>query len=91
MTMEEMYDSLLENAKNPDRTVYNRFRSGIGQHIEETVLALAPDDPGALLPLNYSERMDYIDARPCRYHSIVQLKNIYDEFNKRSASYCARR
>ena len=82
--MEEMYDSLLENAKNPDRTVYNRFRSGIGQHIEETVLALAPDDPGALLPLNYS-------ARPCRYHSIVQLKNIYDEFNKRSASYCARR
>ncbi|WP_017548959.1 YpoC family protein [Salinicoccus carnicancri] len=91
MTIEEMYECLIENAKTPDRTIYNQFRNEIVEHIKRTIISDAPQDSGTILPLNYRERMDYIDARPCRYHSIIQLKNIYDEFNKRSASYHARR
>ncbi len=90
MTIEEIYNALLEHSKNPDREIYDRFRASVDKHIRDTLQAESSAEPEKILPLNYKERIDYIDSRPCQYHSIIQLKNLYDEFNKRVASYRVR-
>lgn len=90
MTIEAIYDTLLSDSKNPDCRIYEQFRMVVGKHIEETLASESPENPRDILPLNYKERIDYIDSRPCQYHSIVQLKNLYDEFDKRVASYRVR-
>ncbi|WP_411841829.1 YpoC family protein [Salinicoccus sp. HZC-1] len=87
MTIGEMYDVLLSRSKNPDPRIYDQFREAVGQHIEQTLQSESPENANDILPLNYEERIDYIDSRPYQYHSIVQLKNLYDEFGKRAASY----
>lgn len=90
MTIDEMYATLIENSRNPDSAIYDQFREAIGKHIRDTLRLESPRNPEKILPLNYKERMDYIDSRPSQYHSIIQLKNICDEFDKRMASYRAR-
>lgn len=90
MTTEEMYDILLSHSKNPDPGIYDQFRETVGQHIEQILRSESPENANDILPLNYEERIDYIDSRPYQYHSIVQLKNLYDEFDKRAASYRTR-
>lgn len=90
MTIDEMYDALLKNPKDPDRTLYDQYRKAIAHHIKETLESESVDNPANIMPLNYEDRIEYIDSRPNQYHSIVQLKNIRDEFDKRVASYRVR-
>ncbi|WP_342387048.1 YpoC family protein [Salinicoccus bachuensis] len=91
MTIEEMYQKLLEEARNPDPALYDAYRSAIVSHIDEVLGDMPGEAHAEVLPFNFRERMDYILSRPYQYHSIIQLKALHDEFIKKSASYRIRK
>lgn len=91
MTIEEMYQKLLEEARNPDHEMYDAYRSAIISDIDEVLEDMPKEAHDAVLPFNFKERMDYILSRPYQYHSIIQLKALHDEFRKKYASYRIRK
>lgn len=91
MTITEMYEKLLENARRPDRELYDEYERAILSHIDEVLRNLGPDADSHVLPFNHQERMAYIQSRPYQYHSIIQLKGIHEEFTKKAASYRIRK
>ncbi|GAB3072281.1 YpoC family protein [Salinicoccus sesuvii] len=91
MTITEMYEKLLENAKRPDRELYDRYERAILSDIDTVLEDIEPDAYTQVLPFNHQERMDYIQSRPYQYHSIIQLKGIHEEFIKKVASYRIRK
>ena len=87
MTIREMHQKLLEEARRPDHALYDAYQRKIFSQITE-VLDEVPDEAhGHVLPFNFKERMDYIRSRPYQYHSIIQLKALHDEFTKKLAAY----
>ncbi|MCG1009114.1 hypothetical protein J4760_03485 [Salinicoccus sp. ID82-1] len=91
MTIEAMHELLLENARKPDRALYDDYERAILMHIDGVLQDMPPDDHDLVLPFNYHERMAYIKSRPYQYHSIIQLKGIHEEFTKKAASYRIRK
>lgn len=91
MTIEEMYQKLLEEVRNPDQALYDDYRSAVVSHIDGVLGDMPGEARAEVLPFNFKERMDYIHSRPYQYHSIIQLKALHDEFIKRSASYRIRK
>ncbi|MFC3418215.1 YpoC family protein [Salinicoccus hispanicus] len=91
MTIEAMYEKLLENARRPDRKLYDEYEHAILAHIDATLHDMDADAHIHVLPFNYQERMAYIQSRPYQYHSIIQLKGIHEEFTKKAASYRIRK
>lgn len=47
-------------------------------------------DSSAVIPINYHERVQYIQTQPSRYHARVQLRELIDEFIKKYVVWKAR-
>lgn len=90
MTIEAIYSSLIKNARQPDHALYDRYYFLITGHIQKHLSELEAGNHPEVLPLNYYDRISYIEANPYKYHSIVQLNLIYNEFVKKYAAYCVR-
>ncbi|KIH71967.1 YpoC family protein [Salinicoccus roseus] len=87
MTIGEMHQKLLEEARRPDHALYDAYQGEIFSQINEVLDEIPEEAHKHVLPFNFKERKDYIRSRPYQYHSIIQLKALHDEFTKKLASY----
>lgn len=88
--IESQYNHLIKNARNINPDDYASFKNDIQDVFQDKLNQIPHEFHSSIYPINYHSRLEFIESRPNQYHSVIQLKSLYDEFIKRYAAFCAK-